>query len=438
VPRTRREIPRLAAVRPPRAILLVAAAAALPRLVVLGVERGGILEDFVEKSNAFAHTFVASGTFGFVPGVPSGYTQPLYAFFLAALYWPLGDSWLVVGLAQTIVAVATALLVLAIGRRLHSLELGVAAALVTTVHPYLVWHDVHVNREILDGFLLALITLLALLAYDRRSVPLAALTGGVTGLAILGNSRLALLPVVLAPYLVWKVRPRLDAVVGGGLAVVFAVIVIVPWMVRNDSELGCFALTTDTRALWKANNENTYDVLASGKWIDDVPDLPGVPPWPEQAARISPAAANAVDECAQMRFYRDKVLDFWRDEPLEKARLAVQAVGMLWRPTFTTETAETAGGGGATFGRRVVEPAFMLTVFALAIWGLFLAPGRFVVLALLLEAYNTLAAMAFAGTVRYRVPYDFLLAMLAAFALLRLADAARDRVYERRRPSAAP
>ncbi|HEY7380846.1 MAG TPA: glycosyltransferase family 39 protein [Gaiella sp.] len=430
--RTRREIPRLAALRPWHAVVVVAAAAALPRLLVLAVERKTILEEFVEKSNVFAHTLVESGTFGFLPDVPSAYTQPLYALFLAGIYWPLGDSWLVVGLAQTLVAVGTALLVLAIGRHLHSLALGVIAALIATLHPYVVWHDVHVNREIVDGFLLALITLLALVAYERRSVPLAAATGALSGVAILGNARLALLPVALAPFVVWNVRPRLEAVVGAGLVVVFAVIAVAPWAVRNETQVGCFAITTDSRALWKANNENTYEVLAAGKWIDDVPELPGVPPWPEKAASISPAAARAVDECAQMRFYRNRALAFWRDEPVEKARLAVQAAGMLWRPTFTTETAETSGSSAARLGRRVVEPVFMVAVYALAVWGLFLAPGRFVALAVILAGYNTLAAMAFAGTVRYRVPYDFLLALLASFALLRLWGLARERVDERR------
>ena len=76
------------------ALLLVVAAAALPRLLVLAVERDQILEEFVEKSDRFAQTLVASGTFGFLPGVPSAYTQPLYAFFLAGLYWPFGHSWL--------------------------------------------------------------------------------------------------------------------------------------------------------------------------------------------------------------------------------------------------------------------------------------------------------------------------------------------------------
>ena len=64
-------------------------------------------------------------------------------------------------------------------------------------------------------------------------------------------------------------------------------------MVRNEVQVGCFTLGTDTRALWKANNLNTYDTLAAGKWIDDVPRLPGSPYTPEEA---------------QTLFYRDSKL----------------------------------------------------------------------------------------------------------------------------------
>ena len=383
------------------------------------MEREQILQEFVEKSDRFARTLVASGTFGFIPGVPSGYTQPLYAFFLAGLYWPFGHSWLAVGLAQTLVAVATALLVLEIGRRLHSAWVGVAAALMTTLHPYVVWHDVHVNREILDGFLLAALTLLALLAFERRSAALAAATGAVAGLAILGNARLTLLPLALAVYVAWPVRPRGRALLVAVATVAAAAVVVSPWLVRNAVSVGCVAVTTDTRALWKANNPATYDVLARGQWIDDVPELPGVPPWPEKAADISPAAARQVDECAQMRFYRDEVIDFWREHPGEKARLAGQAARMLWSPTFSVVDDDAARGGLAETGRKVVEPLYAVTLYGLAAAGCFFAPRRFLALALLLLAYNTLAAMVFAGTVRYRVPFDFLLALLAAFALER-------------------
>ena len=415
---------------PRGAALLVVAAAAVPRLLALAIEREQILEAYVEKSDVFARTLVSSGTFGFLPGVPSAYTQPLYAWFLAGLYWPLDRSWVVVGLAQVLVAVVTALVVLAIGTHLASVRTGVLAALVATLHPYLVWHDIHVNREILDGLLAAAIVLLALLAYERRSLLYALGLGAVTGLAILSNARLLLLPLVLAPYAAWRVRPAGRALGAAALVVVGAALVTAPWVVRNKVVIGCVTITTDTRALWKANNPATYDVLARGGWIDDVPDLPNVPPWPEKAAGISVAAAKAVDECAQSSFYRDEVLDFWRDHPGEKARLAAQAVGMLWSPFLSVEADDPGQQGLSDLMQRTVEPAFTLILYALALWGAFLAPRRFVALAALMLGFNTVMAMVFAGTTRYRAPWDFLLALLAAFALERAWELVRERRRE--------
>jgi hypothetical protein len=63
------------------AALIVVLVAAIPRLVVLARERETILEEFVDKSDRFAVTLVEHGTFGFLPGVPSAYTQPLYGWF---------------------------------------------------------------------------------------------------------------------------------------------------------------------------------------------------------------------------------------------------------------------------------------------------------------------------------------------------------------------
>jgi len=408
------------------AVALVTLAAALPRLAVLAHERGTILTQFVDKDDRFATTLVEHGTFGFLPGVPSAYTQPLYGWFLAGIYWPVGRSWLAVGLAQVLVGIATALLVLEIGTRLCSVGVGVVAALVATLHPYVVWHDMHANREVLDGLALALVTLLALVAYERRSLGWSVATGAAVGIAILGNARLALLPLVVGVYVAWRVRPGLRAVLTVVAVAVAAGVVVSPWVIRNRVQVGCFTITTDARALWKANNVNTYRVLEHGGWIDDVPPLPGAPPWPELAADLTLAGKpTTVDECAQMRLYRHATIEFWREHPGEKAKLAVQAVRMLWSPVPTES--DSGGSRLARIARHTIEPAYMLVLYALAIAGLFLAPRRFVALALALLAYNTLLATIFAGTPRYRAPWDFLLAILAAFALAALWERVRSR-----------
>jgi 4-amino-4-deoxy-L-arabinose transferase-like glycosyltransferase len=416
------------------AAAIVVAAAVVPRLVVLLAERGTILSELVEKSDRFAQTLVASGTFGFLPGRPSGYTQPLYAWFLAGLYQVAERHWLVVGLAHIVLAALTALVVFEIGRRVVSLEVGVLGATIATLHPFLVWHDVHLNREIVDQLLLAVVALLALVVVERRSTWLALALGVATGLAILGNARLALLPLVLAGFVAWHRLRGSRKVLAAGAVLLGAALVVTPWMARNEGTVGCFVLTTDTRALWKANNESTYETLDRGGWIDDVPEPRGGPPWPELAADLTLAGRpTQVDECRQQRYYRELVFDFWRDEPGEKARLAGQAVRMLWSPTFSVDSDDESRGRLAELGRDVVEPAYMVAVYVLALVGAFLVPRRFLALLLLLEAYSTLAAIAFAGTVRYRAPFDFLLALLAAAALMRGWESLRERRRRRRR-----
>ena len=148
---------------------LVALAAIVPRVIVLVHEREKILTAFTDKSDDFALTFVHHGTFGLVPGQSSAYTQPLYGFFLVPVYWIFGREWWSVGFAQILVATATAFLVYAIGARILSRSAAVFAAVVSTLNPYLVWHDVHLNREILDQLLAAAIVLCVLVAADRRS-----------------------------------------------------------------------------------------------------------------------------------------------------------------------------------------------------------------------------------------------------------------------------
>jgi hypothetical protein len=401
------------------AYAVVATAAVAPRLGVLLYERGDILSRFTDKSDRFAQTFIANGTYGFVPGEPSAWTQPVYGFFLVPLYWILERHWLVVGLAQIALAAATALLVYEIGRRFVGPAAGIAAALLATLNPYLVWHDVHVNREIVDQLLAAALVLLTLLAAERRSLPLAAAAGLVTGIGILANTRLVLVPLVLAAYLLWR-RAGLAA---PALLVACSVLTVTPWIVRNRVQVGCATLTTDAAALYKANNPQTHGILARGGWIDDVRLVPGHDFTPEFAGDLYEQTGRKrhVDECDLQSFYQRRVLDFWRDHPGEKARLAGQAVRFEWDPR-PTRTATRAGGEL----RDWIQAPYTIVLYVLGLAGLWVVPRRLAVVAVGLVAYTTLAAMVFVGATRYRTPWDFLIALLAAGALGWLGSRVRE------------
>jgi 4-amino-4-deoxy-L-arabinose transferase-like glycosyltransferase len=413
----------------------LAAICALPRLAIVLHERASITSSFTEKSDTFALTFVQHGTFGFLPGEPSAYTQPLYGWFLIPVYWVFGRSWLSIGLAQIMLAVCVALLVFEIGRRVAGPRAGLAGAAIATLNPYLAWHDVHVNREIVDQVCAAALVLLTLIVADRPSKRLAALLGVVTGLAILGNTRLVFVPVLCAAYLVWRLpRARSTAVVAA-LVLAGAGVAVAPWLVRNKVQLGCWTLTTDGRALWKANNTQTYGLLSHGRWIDDVRDDSPRPAPPNrdnpeeawgylQKGRPDVAYRVYPNECVAMTFYEHEAFRYVEHHPGDKAKLAALSMKLLWQPTVL-ETTGRPGGVKLDAGRRIVEPAYMIALYALAAIGLFVAPRPFVALTLLLLAYQTVCAAFFVGATRYRIAWDFLLAVLAAAALGRAAKRRR-------------
>ena len=103
---------------------------------------------------------------------------------------------------------------------------------------------------------------------------------------------------------------------------------------------------------------------------------------------------------------------------------AAQATWMLWSPRV-----ERDGGPSASVDpiRHYVEPVWVIVLYVLGLVGLFVVASPVRVLALLFVGYETLAAWVFAGTTRYRVPWDFVLALLAAAAV--------ERLLQRRRPA---
>jgi 4-amino-4-deoxy-L-arabinose transferase-like glycosyltransferase len=414
---------------------ILAFVCAVPRLAILFHERGSILTAYTEKSDTFALTFVQHGTFGFIPGEPSAATQPLYGWFLIPIYWAAGRSWESVGVAQLVLAIATSWLVFEIGRRLYGARWGVVGAAIATLNPYLAWHDMHVNREIVDQVCAAAIVLLTLIIAERPSKKPAALLGLVTGLAMLGNTRLVFLPILCAAYLAWRLpRVRATAVVAA-LVLGGAAVAVTPWLVRNQVQLGCVTLTTDGKALWKANNLQTYALLSSGQWIDNIASNSPRPPKPNELTPeeaygyyIKPgvphsyAIAHYPNECVEMSFYEHLTEQYWKHHPGNKAKLAALSLQLLWQPNVFETSGRNGAGGNLDVGRRLAEPAYMWAMYVLAIGGIFFAPRAFVWLALLLLAYQSVCAAIFVGATRYRIAWDFLVVLLATATLKRATE----------------
>ena len=120
-----------------------------------------------------------------------------------------------------------------------------------------------------------------------------------------------------------------------------------------------------------------------------------------------------------------------------RRRLAAQAAVMLWSPFLSVE-ADEAGQQGLVRHRAALGRAAFVdrALRARALAARSSRRSTSSTLAALLLGLNTVMAMVFAGTVRYRAPWDFVLALLAAFALERAWELLRERragaVRERR------
>ena len=130
-----------------------------------------------------------------------------------------------------------------------------------------------------------------------------------------------------------------------------------------------------------------------------------------------------IDECAQQAHYQHLVVQFWEHHPGAKLELMAQATGMLWDPRLGAENTDTGTGVIRTW----VEPLYVVPLYVLAIVGFVLVAPAVRALAAISCSTRRLRRGCSPGTTRYRVPWDFVLALLAAAALERLWSAFRRR-----------
>jgi hypothetical protein len=127
-----------------------------------------------------------------------------------------------------------------------------------------------------------------------------------------------------------------------------------------------------------------------------------------------------------MDFYSHKVHAFWLHHFGDKVKLALLSGQMEWQPSVVETSGRPEKGTFVDSLRTSAEPVYVIPLFVLGLLGLFLVPRAFAVLVVLLLAYQTAVAMIFVGVTRYRVPWDFLLCVLAAATVLEVVRRVRE------------
>src|SRR4051812_23644067 len=397
----------------------VLAGVAIRVLSVLSTRHIGLAGDEIEYDHEAR--FILDGHW-FWTTVPYGiahagiWKAPGYPVWLAGLYEVVGTHLTAVRLVQALLLdSANMVLAWVLARRMFGARAALVAVGVMAVYPLAFMFEGLLYSEGL-GTTLTLLVLLAVL--ERDPTPWRAAGAGVLLAAniLVRPSSIFLFAAVAVAWLVaagWRRGLVLSAVSALALAVVVA-----PWTARNDRVAHAFIPVS------------MQDIAAYGTFNDDAANDPIYPyGWRPIVSRdrdLFNPRHPLGDAVLRARLHA-RVKDYIRAHPssLPKA-FFWNGITRLWdirRPSH-------APGESATTGRSrrwiLLGLAFYYVLAPLAVAGLWLARRRrgIVLPVVALVAAASVVQISDAAT-RYRAPFEPLIVVMAAPALLALAAAAR-------------
>jgi len=347
---------------------------------------------------------------------PSIYTFPGYIYFLAAVYATVGDSPLAVSTIHTLLTALTGVLVFIIGWKVVDVRVGLLACLITNLLPWLALMTVSLT----DGALFAVLTsasfLLACMMLQSSRWLWVVLGGMITGLAILVRGPVEVLAPLVVIWLFWKEgarqwkRPAVYVVLIGA--------VLSPWMVRNWRVCGRYISLSvaPNYALSEGNNPQIAAFISESKTFDMMPE------------RYQPLSRSPQDILQASLLSRAAAIQFIRAHPWETVRLTIRKFFLFYSWSYWPH--KIAGPNGSVEDAPYLRLHSLIyawsirPLFILALVGAIIGCSKHREL-LLLTAFLVLLGLGHALVAvfpRYRVPFDPLLAVLAAYGVIWIWD----------------
>ena len=363
-----------------------------------------------------AITLVEKGTYS-EDGIPTAYWPVGYAGFLAMLFKVTGTSIVVAQFAQLLLAAATFWLAYFVTLKSFNDEtVARCAVLLLTIYPNNAAYVPVLLTETLFTFLLLLAG--ACLLARRRWIYIVA-GGCVLGLATLVKTQtLLLLPLyaVIATMDGWSLRSFGSAVGRAAVVSIIAIVVAMPWAVRNYNVLGAPVLATNGGLSLLAGN-NPFVVGDYGRDYSDKNPL------------FEKANRDLRDQVGTDERARALAYGWIKDNPALFLKLIPKKFFRLWAPDgeaewFYQDTPFHEQHKIAFKVARYGNQAFYVLavcLFPFALWGLVsrrAGPAAYLGLAAI--CVFTFISIVFSGQSRYHAPLMPFVLAYAAWVLVRL------------------
>ena len=344
---------------------------------------------------------------------PSAWKTPGYTAFVGLLYSVGGKDPDAVMLVQVLLlGPLTIALTWLLGRRLFGAWVGMAAAFVAAVHPFVWQFEARLFAESLATPLTLGILLLVL---DRRPSTRAIVgAGALSGLLILVKpSALHILAAVVAAILIgWGLRRGLAR---SALALGVCVLVIAPWTVRNYAEFDSFLPLS-------VQDAGIYGVFNDDAANDD--EYPWA--WRAQTTRDQDLfdRRNPLPDDELRAELRDRALEYIEDNPssLPKA-IFWNGLSRFWDIRTPDSALNEVKFQGRSRSLTWVGLFIWWALLGLGLAGLWFARHRRALVVPLLAMF-VLATFVYLGNsgTRYRAPFEPVFAVLACSALAHIRE----------------
>lgn len=351
------------------------------------------------------------------------FRAPLYPWTLGALYRIFGESPIVPRVFGTIVGALSCAVLYLIGRYAFGRAVGAIAGLAAASYPMLLYFDAELKVEGLAMLLnLALLGLL-LLAHGRRSWWMWGLCGVALGLAAITRPNILLLAPVLVGWVLW-LKPRAGrCALGHALALTAGTLLpILPVTIRNVAVGGDFALIATSGGVnFYIGNNPASDGMSAV--------IPGDPPawWPcyhAQIERAERAEGRTLRGSEVSRWYARQAWRWIAENPGAALALTFRKLGYFWShwEVSNNQDIQFVFTKYATIARWL--PVRFWLVAPLGVLGLVLCLRRARELFPLWSFVPVylVSVVVFFVSARYRIPVVPVLILLAAYAVVWIAQ----------------
>ena len=234
-------------------VVLFLTALVLRAAWVLAVDRKGFaLNDALMYHSAAESLSRGDGFVPFTDG-PTARWPPGFTTVLGGLYWVLGVHPIIGELFNALVGAATVVLLMLIAERVFDRGVAIVAGTMLAVLPGpILWTDVLVSETLYTGlFVLAILVLVR----ARPTWQWLLCFGLVIGAGALVRGE-ALTWILLPVVMWWRIVPWRSHLRVVAVAVAAAIVVMVPWTIRNAVVMDAFVpvATNASETLWSGHN----------------------------------------------------------------------------------------------------------------------------------------------------------------------------------------